>query len=95
MERKFLAEGNQTLREVEDFNALRAKTGDSHRDGEIKIDWQSDITFTSVTCTVHFENIKKVLIGYINKYPCVIGCMAWLTDFDVLDALAGKVRLIH
>ena len=39
---------------------------------------------------VVFRNHKEVLIELIARYRIVLGCVAWLTDYDVLDALAQK-----
>jgi phosphatidylserine/phosphatidylglycerophosphate/cardiolipin synthase-like enzyme len=35
----------------------------------------------------HFENIESVVIEYINSASYVIGCIAWLTNMNVIDAL--------
>ncbi len=39
---------------------------------------------------VIFRNHKEKLIELIRGYRIVLGCVAWLTDFDVLDALSLK-----
>jgi hypothetical protein len=41
-------------------------------------------------CEVVFSNIKQALLTEIRKAKRVYGCMAWMTDFDVIDALAQK-----
>ena len=38
----------------------------------------------------YFNNIEKYLIEHINASDCVIGCVAWLTNFNILEALAKK-----
>ncbi len=38
--------------------------------------------------SVLFRNHKKILIEKIKGYNCVVGCVAWLTDYDVLRALS-------
>lgn len=40
---------------------------------------------------VVFHNHKDTLIELIGRYEIVLGCVAWLTDDDVLDALAQKL----
>lgn len=40
---------------------------------------------------VVFHNHKDDLIELIGRYQIVLGCVAWLTDYDVLDALAQKL----
>jgi hypothetical protein len=41
-----------------------------------------------VTC--HFRNIRDALVGYINRYDYMVGCVAWLTDPVILRALATR-----
>jgi hypothetical protein len=38
----------------------------------------------------HIKDIKKHLIKHIKEADSVFGCVAWLTDFEILDALAKK-----
>lgn len=40
---------------------------------------------------VVFHNHKDTLIELIGRYQIVLGCVAWFTDYDVLDALAQKL----
>lgn len=37
-----------------------------------------------------FKNHRARLIEEISKYPIIVGCVAWLTDYAVLDALASR-----
>jgi len=39
---------------------------------------------------IYFKDIKNHLLNFINSYKCIVGCIAWLTDFDILDALSEK-----
>ena len=39
---------------------------------------------------VIFDGHKEALLEYIDKYNNIIGCVAWLTDYDILEALATK-----
>lgn len=39
---------------------------------------------------VYFREIKSAILSRIEKYPVVAGCVAWLTDFDIINALASK-----
>lgn len=48
----------------------------------------SSITTGNVQC--YFRNIKEQLIKKIEEYPLVFGCVAWVTDKDILAALAKK-----
>ena len=40
--------------------------------------------------TVYFRDLEHYLIEHIRKADAVIGCIAWLTNKDILDALAEK-----
>ena len=51
---------------------------------------QQDYSCTEGNVEVIFRNFKRRLIGEILRYPVVLGCVAWLTDRDVLAALAGR-----
>ena len=37
-----------------------------------------------------FREHKAELLNYIGKYNSVVGCVAWLTHYEILDALAEK-----
>jgi phosphatidylserine/phosphatidylglycerophosphate/cardiolipin synthase-like enzyme len=37
-----------------------------------------------------FKNHKKRLLTLIKEYPIIFGCIAWLTDKDLLDAFSKK-----
>lgn len=39
---------------------------------------------------VIFKKIKQRLIDEINGADIIVGCVAWLTDFDILDSLSKK-----
>jgi hypothetical protein len=38
---------------------------------------------------VIFRDHRSKLINEIGKYPVILGCVAWLTDYEILGALAG------
>lgn len=40
--------------------------------------------------SICFRNVKQCLLACIEEADYVFGCVAWLTDLDVLDALAQK-----
>lgn len=42
---------------------------------------------------VFFRNQKEILIEKIKASECIVGCVAWLTDFDILSALS-KVKTV-
>lgn len=39
---------------------------------------------------VVFKNLPHRLCRLIRQYPAVVGCVAWLTHFDILDMLATR-----
>ena len=39
---------------------------------------------------VIFHRHKEKLLKYIDTYDSIVGCVAWLTDYDILEALATK-----
>ena len=43
-----------------------------------------------LSVSVYFRNIEDELIQKINQYPVVIGCVAWLTNKKILEALSLK-----
>lgn len=40
--------------------------------------------------TVHFKNIKASLIKYIKEADHIRGCVAWLTDLEIIDQLSKR-----
>lgn len=40
------------------------------------------------TVSVFFRNQKQELIDTMSRYRLVVGCVAWLTDFDILKGLS-------
>ncbi|MEH7870199.1 phospholipase D-like domain-containing protein [Rhizobium laguerreae] len=50
---------------------------------------QEDHSTSSKTVSVHFKNLKQTLIDTINanRGSVMVGCVAWMTDRDVLDAI--------
>ena len=54
--------------------------------------WKAPAVFSNPgKCTFFLgPHAKEHLVEIISRYSVVIGCVAWLTDFDILDALAKK-----
>lgn len=48
------------------------------------------VTSIDAKVTVHFRKIKDELLDRIDHYPIVVGCVAWLTDFEVINALSKR-----
>ncbi len=57
------------------YRVLMANPNTESEDGKIK---------------VYFRDIKQHLIQHINEAYGVVGCIAWLTDWDILDAMSLK-----
>ena len=63
---------------------------------KVKTDGWEDMPQEDCSCEdtanvrVIFRRHKEELLKYINKYDSVMGCIAWLTDNDILQALATK-----
>lgn len=49
-----------------------------------------DFTTRHQFVTAVFRDLKDHLIDEIDKHDVVVGCVAWLTEPDILDALAKK-----
>jgi hypothetical protein len=47
----------------------------------------------SENITVYFRDLESHLVEKINQYPVVVGCVAWLTNDSILDALATRERV--
>lgn len=45
---------------------------------------------TDGTIEVYFKDIEKHIIEKIRKYDNVVGCVAWLTNENILKELAHK-----
>jgi phosphatidylserine/phosphatidylglycerophosphate/cardiolipin synthase-like enzyme len=44
----------------------------------------------SIKDKVYFRNLKDHLIRHIEEAEAVVGCVAWITNHDIIDALAKK-----
>lgn len=63
------------------------RTGTHDRELPLK---DNNISVPSVDASVYFRNIKSHLINHIIESDIIVGCVAWFTDFDILDVLASK-----
>lgn len=71
-----------------DFNKITSDLGSDHGH-DLTTDYSA--TFAELkNVRVIFRNLKPSLIQILNKWSAVIGCVAWMTDFDVLDAMKAK-----
>lgn len=75
------------------FNKIRLNDYPDSGVIETKIN-QFDYSTESKGIKVYFRNLKENLIKYIEQCEIIIGCVAWVTDFDILDILATKQVVI-
>mgnify|MGYP001228644655 CR=1 FL=1 len=47
-----------------------------------------DYSFKSGNMECYFKNLQSNLISKIKESDAVFGCIAWLTDFEILDAIS-------
>ena len=74
-----------------DLTALKIQDDNPYHHGYSLRDYSSgDISDCSVE--VFFRNHKDHLLQLINNYSYVVGCVAWLTDLDVLEAMATNME---
>jgi len=46
--------------------------------------------FTNCEVTTYFEDLELHLCSYIKQYPIILGCVAWLTNENILRALQSR-----
>ena len=51
---------------------------------------QKDYGLKTQQIEIVFKNIKQRVIKFIRQYDHIVGCVAWLTDMDILAELAKK-----
>lgn len=52
---------------------------------------QADYFVSDGDVTAYFKNLKHHLIGHIVRSPVIVGCVAWLTDPEILRALQHRI----
>ncbi len=50
----------------------------------------NDNNYISNDVHICFNNIENIIIDKINKYDVIIGCVAWITNKNILNALLQK-----
>jgi len=51
---------------------------------------QIDYSFRTNNVRGHFKNLESAVINYIDRADAVFGCVAWMSNYKILDALAKK-----
>jgi hypothetical protein len=59
-----------------------------HRRSQDQPQRDHSVSATGVDIEVIFRNHQSHLLDLINRHPYVLGCVAWLTDLHILEALA-------
>ncbi|TAK30199.1 MAG: hypothetical protein EPO40_08800 [Myxococcaceae bacterium] len=72
-------------RSAENLNHARIQTDDGDRP---LLDFATESREARVAC--HFRDIRGALLRYIARYDHMVGCVAWLTDPVILQALAAR-----
>lgn len=47
-------------------------------------------TSDAASVSVHFRRIKELLLAQLQRYDAFVGCVAWLTDLEILAAMQSK-----
>lgn len=55
---------------------------------------QKDLSIKTEKIEVYFKDIEKIIIEKINKYDIIIGCVAWLTNENILKELGKKKKVL-
>jgi len=80
-------DGQQPLRFPPSLQSLKEQK--QRRD--LSCDYSTAVKTRGLSVRVLFRNQKQALIGALQSRDVLVyGCVAWLTDFDILNALAGK-----
>lgn len=70
-----------------DLNSVQP---DSDRNFPSIINRDNSTSSTDGQVQVYFRDLSNALISEIKKADVVLGCVAWLTDFLIIDALRGR-----
>ena len=81
-----IVQTNTLPRTVQNLNRVKIRASHS---GRVPL---SDYSCISQACKVEvvFRNHKERLLRLLQNYSRVFGCIAWLTDFEILDSLRDK-----
>lgn len=75
----------RAIQEIPDLNTAPI-SGDSDR----PLINQMDFSCEEGDAQVYFKDLRKRLIQHIRATDVVVGCVAWLTDHEILRAFSGK-----
>lgn len=75
---------------LDDLNKLLIPNDEQHSAGQPLVDY----SMKKGNISVFFRDLKERLIENIDKADAVVGCVAWLTDIEIVRALASKCSQI-
>lgn len=80
--------------ESKNLNLLQPESDGNYGDREIELA-NNRLSHDVHVCQaqVFFNGLEEKLIEKINQYPVVVGCVAWLTNENILEALADKDKV--
>lgn len=76
---------------MEDLNKYSPENDGNYPDARMQ---DNSIRIQCADISIVFRNQKQRLLQKISEYNCVVGCVAWLTDFDILNVLSKVDRVV-
>ncbi len=69
-------------------------SNDKRSKGPIPINAKDSAIFYGQTVKFMLSDLKTHLLEWISKQECVVGCVAWLTNKEILEALPKKCCIV-
>lgn len=86
----FISIIRQLGEQMNDLNTYKPENDGNCPDTGIR---DNSISVAGVVVSIIFRNQKEKLLRKIPEYNCIVGCVAWLTDYEILDALSKIARV--
>jgi hypothetical protein len=74
---------------IDNLNYVPIDVDDANLLKGFDLDGEAPIANVAGDTTVYFRNLKSHLIHHIKEADYILGCVAWFTDKDIVDALCG------
>lgn len=75
---------------MNDLNTYKPENDGNYPDTGIR---DNSVSVVGADVSIIFRNQKEKLLRKISEYNCIVGCVAWLTDYEILDALSKIDRV--